>query len=161
MRYAVAFLVVLIAAVPSLMAADPPSKDDEMKELDAHIDNALAFLQKTQLTDGGWMAGMNLRFGGAAATEPTRPYRASVSWPSWRPATSPARASTAPPSRRKHSASVLPTASKPNGLIAGGAAAGNQEMYTHGISTLMLAEAAGMTDGKLAEDILQARSTTR
>ena len=30
---------------------------------------------------------------------------------------------------------------------------GGQEMYHHGISTLMLAEAAGMTDGKLGDEI--------
>src|ERR1019366_3174353 len=37
-----------------------------------------------------------------------------------------------------------------NGLIA---ADGGQEMYHHGISTLMLAEAAGMTDAKLGDEI--------
>jgi hypothetical protein len=38
----------------------------------------------------------------------------------------------------------------PNGLIA---AAGHQEMYHHGIATLMLAEVAGMTDGELAKEV--------
>src|SRR5207244_1364994 len=37
-----------------------------------------------------------------------------------------------------------------NGLIAPG---GHQEMYHHGICTLMLAEVAGMTDGKQADEI--------
>ena len=37
-------------------------------------------------------------------------------------------------------------AQKKNGLIA---TEGGQEMYQHGISTLMLAEVAGMTDAEL------------
>jgi hypothetical protein len=40
-----------------------------------------------------------------------------------------------------------------NGLIADG---GNQEMYQHGIATLMLAEAAGMTDAEMGQDIRKA-----
>jgi hypothetical protein len=40
----------------------------------------------------------------------------------------------------------------PNGLIA---AAGNHEMYHHGIATLMLAEVAGMTDGELGKEVRQ------
>jgi prenyltransferase beta subunit len=40
----------------------------------------------------------------------------------------------------------------PNGLIAG---AGHGEMYHHGICTIMLAEVAGMTDGKLGEEVRQ------
>jgi hypothetical protein len=40
----------------------------------------------------------------------------------------------------------------PNGLIA---AAGGHEMYHHGISTLMLAEVAGMTDGELGKEVRQ------
>ena len=40
-----------------------------------------------------------------------------------------------------------------NGLIADD---GGQEMYQHGISTLMLAEAAGMTDASIGEEIRQA-----
>jgi hypothetical protein len=39
---------------------------------------------------------------------------------------------------------------KPNGLLADD---GQQEMYQHGIATLMLAEAAGLTDADLASDI--------
>src|SRR5579875_454288 len=40
-----------------------------------------------------------------------------------------------------------------NGLIASN---GNQEMYQHGIATLALAEAAGMTDAEIGPDIRQA-----
>ncbi len=40
----------------------------------------------------------------------------------------------------------------PNGLIA---AAGQHEMYHHGIATLMLAEVAGMTDGELGKEVRQ------
>jgi hypothetical protein len=40
-----------------------------------------------------------------------------------------------------------------NGLIA---VDGNQEMYQHGIATLMLAEAAGMTDAELGQDLRKA-----
>jgi Prenyltransferase and squalene oxidase repeat len=40
---------------------------------------------------------------------------------------------------------------QPNGLIA--TDNGSFEMYSHGISTLMLAEVCGMTDGKLAEEL--------
>jgi hypothetical protein len=42
---------------------------------------------------------------------------------------------------------------QPSGLIA---TESNQEMYHHGISTLMLAEVAGMTDGALDEKIREA-----
>jgi hypothetical protein len=41
----------------------------------------------------------------------------------------------------------------PNGLLAND---GHQEMYQHGIATLMLAEAAGMTDAELGQDIRKA-----
>jgi hypothetical protein len=41
-------------------------------------------------------------------------------------------------------------AQHPNGVIG---SAGSQEMYHHGICTLMLAEVAGMTDGKLGQDV--------
>jgi hypothetical protein len=41
---------------------------------------------------------------------------------------------------------------QPSGLIASNA---GQEMYHHGIATLMLAEVAGMTDGDLAREVRQ------
>jgi hypothetical protein len=45
---------------------------------------------------------------------------------------------------------VMSQQSKQNGLIGG---THGHEMYQHGISTLMLAEAAGMVDGELARDV--------
>lgn len=45
------------------------------------------------------------------------------------------------------------TRQKANGLIGDG---GHQEMYQHGIATLMLAEVAGMTDARLGDEIRRA-----
>jgi squalene cyclase len=45
------------------------------------------------------------------------------------------------------------TQQKPNGLIG---SAGSQEMYEHGISTLMLSEVAGMTEAPLGKQIRDA-----
>ncbi|HVS34912.1 MAG TPA: prenyltransferase/squalene oxidase repeat-containing protein [Gemmataceae bacterium] len=147
MRWTVAILCLLLFALPCVPAADPPAKDEEMKELDRHIDDALAFLQKQQLQDGGWMAGNGIRGAGGQA----HPAVTSLCVMAFLSAGH-------VPGEGRYGAAVekgiryVLQCQLPNGLIARGAA-GNQEMYTHGISTLMLAEAAGMTDGDLGDEI--------
>ena len=54
MRNTVLSLSLLVGAVVSVQAAEPPAKDEA---LDKSVNQALAFLQSTQLTDGAWGAG--------------------------------------------------------------------------------------------------------
>jgi hypothetical protein len=139
MRYAVLSLCLLVGAVVSVKAADPPAKDEA---LDKSVGQALAFLQSTQLADGAWGAGLPAN-GGANPAVTSLSVMAFLS------------AGHVPGEGRYGEAIekgirwVLQNQQE-NGLIAGN---GGQEMYHHGISTLMLAEAAGMTDGKLGEEI--------
>jgi hypothetical protein len=107
--------------------------------VDQAVDRGLEFLQRTQDFDGGWRAG---RFGrnpaitslavmaflSAGHVPGEGPYGDLIS---------------------KGVNSVLDS-QHANGLIA---SEGHHEMYHHGISTLMLAEVAGMTEGKLAEEV--------
>ncbi len=137
MRYAVLSLCYPLGAVVSAKAADPPAKDEA---LDKSVDHALAFLQSTQLDDGAWAAGGG---GGANPAVTSLCVMAFLS-------------AGHVPGEGRYGETVekgirwVLKAQQDNGLIASN---GGQEMYHHGISTLMLAEAAGMTDGKLGEEI--------
>lgn len=139
MRYAVLSLGLLLAAVVSVKAADPPAKDEA---LDKSVEQALAFLQSTQLADGAW--GVGLRGDGGA-----NPAFTSLSVMAFMSAGHVPGEGRYGETVEKGIRWVLQNQQE-NGLIAGN---GGQEMYHHGISTLMLAEAAGMTDGKLGEVI--------
>jgi hypothetical protein len=110
--------------------------------MDDAIDKALVFLQRTQdKTDGSWTAGRGgknaavtglavMAFLSAGHVPGEGRYRETV---------------------EKGIRWVLQQ-QQANGLIA---TEGGHEMYHHGICTLMLAEVAGMTEGKLAQEVKQ------
>lgn len=108
--------------------------------LDRSIDRALEFLSNNQdKADGGWRAGRGgknpaitslavMAFLSAGHVPGEGPYGAAI----------------------ENGIRWVLKAQRPNGLIA---ADGGHEMYHHGIATLMLAEAAGMTNGELAKEV--------
>ena len=139
MRYAVLSLCVLFGAVVAVRADDPPAKDEA---LDKSVDHALAFLQNTQLADGAWGAG-NRGDGGANPAVTSLCVMAFLS-------------AGHVPGEGRYGETVekgirwVLQQQQDNGLFATN---GGQEMYHHGICTLMLAEAAGMTDSKMGAEI--------
>ncbi len=147
MRCAALSVCVLFAALFCVKAADPP-RDEEMVKVDNAVDQALAFLQSQQLGDGGWPA--SERRGGSTANPAITSLCVMAFLSAGRV-----------PGEGRYGATIekgirfVLQSQESNGLIAKGAG-GNQEMYSHGISTLMLAEAAGMTDGDLGKEIRRA-----
>jgi hypothetical protein len=115
-----------------------PAPGAERDRADRAIDRALAFLKKTQEKDGSWGAKTRkepaitslavMAFLSAGHVPGEGPYAEVV---------------------EKGIRAVLGAQDK-NGLIAGG---DGLEMYHHGISTLLLAEAAGMTDARLDKEL--------
>jgi hypothetical protein len=128
--------LLVLGSGPWLHAAEPAKPTEEM---DKAINRALEFLARTQDQGGGWRNGNQanaaitglavMAFLSAGHVPGEGPYGETV---------------------EKGIRNVL-SAQRPNGLIAN--ATGQEEMYHHGICTLMLAEVAGMTEGKLAEEI--------
>jgi hypothetical protein len=107
--------------------------------VDQAVDRALDYLQRTQDPDGGWRAGRYAR-------NPAVTSLAVMAFLS---------AGHVPGEGRygeviTRGVNAVLDAQHANGLVA---SEGHHEMYHHGISTLMLAEVAGMTDGKLAEEV--------
>ena len=107
--------------------------------IDKAVDDALAFLAITQdKTDGSWKSG-NTRSPAATSLAVMAFLSAGHV-----------------PGEGKYGSTIekgvrwVLQAQQPNGLIATDS---GQEMYHHGISTLMLAEVAGMVDGKLGEEV--------
>jgi hypothetical protein len=125
----------LVVLAGRARAAGPP----ERTETEQAIDSALEYLQRAQDADGAWRAwhgrknaaitGLSVMAFLAAGHVPgegryAETVEKGIRW-------------------------VLRT-QQANGLIA---TAGGHEMYHHGICTLMLAEAAGMTDAHLGDEI--------
>jgi len=137
MRLLTVTLAVLLLAAPFARAADAPKKD---KALEAAVNKALAFLKNTQREDGSWSAG---RAGGRNAAITGLCVMAFLS-----AGHVPGEGPYADTVERGIRA-VLKF-QQANGLIA---SEGGHEMYHHGIGSLMLAEAAGMTEGPLAEEV--------
>src|SRR5690242_12241882 len=126
---------VLLAAA----AAPPAQAPTRHTPADDAIDNALRSLQRQQEEDGPWRAGRMgknpaitslavMAFLAAGYVPGEGPYGDTV---------------------EKGVRWVL-RSQQASGLIASD---GSHEMYHHGISTLMLAEVAGMTDGPLADEV--------
>ncbi len=136
MRPLCAALALLVAAVPALRAADRPARD---KALEQAVDGALAFLKNTQKDDGSWSAGRSGRNPGVTSLAVMAFLSAGHV-----------------PGEGKYGDAVekgvrwVLRAQQANGLIASD---GGHEMYHHGICSLMLAEAAGMTEGPLADEV--------
>ena len=118
-------------------AAEPSAKEKE--PVDKAVDRALEFLAATQdKNDGSWKSGN--------ARSPAVTSLAVMAFLS----------AGHVPGEGKYGAVVekgvrwVLAAQQPNGLFSND---NNSEMYNHGISTLMLAEVAGMVDGKLGEEV--------
>jgi hypothetical protein len=134
---AAAFVLVLLAAGPG-RADDPPRED---RDVERAIDKALIFLKNSQRDDGSWSAG---RAGGLRSPAVTGLcVRAFLS-----AGYVPGDASYGD-SIERGLRYVLRT-QRSDGVIASEAAL---EMYSHGICALMLAEAAAVTEGPLADDL--------
>jgi hypothetical protein len=125
--------ILIVALVAPRAAAQAAGRD----RVDQSIDRALSFLASMQEGDGGWQGqGKNpavtalsvMAFLSAGHVPGEGVYGSTL---------------------EKGIRAVL-RSQQPNGLIA---MVGGHEMYHHGICTLMLAEVAGMTTGKLAQDV--------
>jgi squalene cyclase len=133
-----AALCILVCSPVSSRAAEP---DDRRAEVDQSVDKALDFLHNQQNPDGSW----NVWRGGKSPAITSLAVMAFLS-------------AGSVPGEGKHGETVqkgidwVLKQQLPNGLIAGEA---HHEMYHHGICTIMLAEVAGMTDGKLGEEVRQ------
>jgi hypothetical protein len=130
------FALTLAAAVAlAAPAAEPPPRDTPA---DKAVQRGLAFLANAQNRDGSWSGhgGRNIAVTGLAVM-------AFLS-------------AGHVPGEGKYGEVVekgvrwVLKEQQPNGLMAN---EGGHEMYHHGIATLMLAEAAGMTDGPLGDEL--------
>jgi hypothetical protein len=127
-------LLGVLLAVPTRTGAEPNERD----RLERAIDSALVALQRQQQPDGSWGAGRGRVAGNAAITALcVMAYLAAGHVPGEGRYGDTIHRGVAWVLRQQN----------PNGLIA--SAAGQQEMYHHGICTLMLAEVAGMCDAEL------------
>jgi hypothetical protein len=122
-------------SLPSAYCIEPADQTPVEKA----VDRALEFLQRNQDSDGGWSAGRDQK-------SPAITGLAVMAFLS----------AGHIPGEGKYGDTVqrgvewVLQHQQSNGLLAN---VGHQEMYHHGICTLMLAEVAGMTEGKPAEVI--------
>jgi hypothetical protein len=151
MRTASALLALLVAGTA---AAGPPREP-----MDEAVDRGLLFLRSQQLPDGGWPSagGLGGGFGGrhqpaAGNGDPAVTALAVMAFLS----------AGHVPGEGRHGAAVergvrfVMNAQSRQGMFTS-ASANMYDMYYHGICTLMLAEAAGMTPGGRAADELRQR----
>src|SRR6516225_9263259 len=112
---------------------------EDREAVDQAVERALEYLQRTQQSNGAWIGENNQR-------SPAITGLAIMAFLS----------AGHVPGEGKYGDTVAKgvdwvlSQQHANGLIA---PVGHQEMYHHGICTLMLAEVAGMTDAKQAEEI--------
>jgi len=149
MRLPTGLAAVLIASAP--LAAAPPREP-----MDEAIDRGLKFLRQTQLQDGGWPGGGQNAFPGwdggqrGSAGDPAVTALAVMAFLS---------AGHVPGEGRDGAAvergiRFVMNSQQQNGVFAS-QFGGMTEMYYHGICTLMLAEAAGMAEGRSADELRQ------
>lgn len=129
----VACLVGALLGAGAVQAAPPRTPVDDA------VDRALEFLHRTQGTDGGWRAG-RVQKNAAVTGLAVMAFLSAGHVPG---------EGVYGEAIERGIRWVL-SAQLPNGLIA---TEGGHEMYHHGICTLMLAEAAGMTEERLAADV--------
>jgi len=134
-------LVLLLLSGTVVSAQSPRPDAARTKPVDDAVEKGLAFLKNNQRDDGHWALGRQ-----------RNPAITGLCVMSFLSAGHVPGEGKYGPTIEKAIKAVLQM-QQPNGLIAGD---GGHEMYHHGISTLMLAEVAGMTQGKLAEEIKKA-----
>ncbi|MCI0460583.1 MAG: terpene cyclase/mutase family protein [Gemmataceae bacterium] len=131
-------LVLVVLLAPG--ASTQPDADEGQKRVKDSVDRALLFLQRVQEADGSWTArdGKNAAITGLAVMA----FLSAGHVPGEGP-----YADTL-----ERGVRWVLSKQQPNGLLA---TTSSHEMYHHGICTLMLAEVAGMTQGKLAHQVKQ------
>jgi prenyltransferase beta subunit len=143
-------VLVLILSFGVASAAEPKTREKNTK-IDEAVAKALEFLASTQTADGAWTTGGELR-GRMRFDGGKHPAITSLAVMAFLSA-------GYVPGEGKYSKNIedgirwVMKSQQPNGLIASNA---SQELYHHGISTLMLAEVAGMTEGDLNKDVRKA-----
>ena len=137
----IGFLVagLLLATSHRSLATVRASGPEDRVVVDQAVERALEYLQRTQQTTGAWVGENNQRSPAISAL-------AVMAFLS----------SGHVPGEGKYGETVskgvdwVLQQQHANGLIAPG---GHQEMYHHGICTLMLAEVVGMMEGKQADEV--------
>lgn len=138
----------LLILVSSVALAKPPREP-----MDEAIDRGLLYLRRTQNPANGSWVGASFNLGGGLRGTAKEGDAAVTSL-----AVMAFLSAGHVPGEGRHGPAVekgiryVLNCQQPNGLL-GTPGGGASEMYHHGICTLMLAEAAGMTEGALAEEL--------
>lgn len=130
---------ILVSTLLAFSLAARPAPAAEREHMDRAIDNALQYLQRHQNAEGAWTVGAT---GNAAVT--------SLAVMAFLSAGHVPGEGRYGDTLKNGIEWVLKKQNPHNGIITSDP---GQEMYQHGISTLMLAEVAGMTDGDLGKRV--------
>jgi len=152
------FVLLLLVPVPSVAQRVDPRKREPFDEA---IDRGLKFLAREQNRDGSWPSGGFNRAPGFGIPQPIPRGRAEGDVAVTALAVMSFLSAGHVPGEGPYAETVangiqfvVSSQRRENGLFAS-PLGGATEMYYHGICTLMLAEAAGMTEGKIADDLKQ------
>jgi hypothetical protein len=135
--------VFLLLAIPAILPAAPAREHEPFEEA---VDSGVAYLAKSQTRAGGWSPEFVAERGQAG--DPAVTALAVMAFLS--AGHVPGEGKYGPVVER--GIRFVLDAQQPSGLLAR-PDAGYTEMYSHGICTLMLAEAAGMTDERTADEL--------
>ncbi|HUR53610.1 MAG TPA: prenyltransferase/squalene oxidase repeat-containing protein [Gemmataceae bacterium] len=135
-------ILTLFLILTPIVSAAPPKPREPFEDA---VDPGLVYLAKSQHQNGSWSAELG------NARSPGDPALTALSVMAFMSAGHVPGEGKYGPVVERGIRFVLDS-QQPNGLIAL-AEAGYVEMYSHGVCTLMLAEAAGMTDGKTADEL--------